>query len=87
MQKLLRENISGEKPLSVDPEQAKELAEDLLARVEPIAGAKRNDNCHYHHRSQGGSRADQAPHQTPSVVAFCSNNQAIAGIEMRPIYI
>jgi hypothetical protein len=59
MQKLLRENISGEKPLSVDPEQARELAEDLLARVEPIAGAKRNDKCHYHHRFQGGSRADK----------------------------
>lgn len=59
LQKLLRENILGEKPLSVDPEQARELAEDLLARVEPIAGVKRNDNCY--RRFQGGSRADQSP--------------------------
>ena len=59
LQKLLRENILGEKPLSVDPEKAKELAEDLLARVEPIAGAKRNDNCYCFHRSQVGASAKQ----------------------------
>ncbi len=59
LQKLLRENISGEKPLSVDPEQAQELAEDLWARVEPFAGVKRNDNCY--RRFPGGSRADQPP--------------------------
>jgi len=53
LQKLLRENISGEKPLSVDPEQARELAEDLLARVEPLAGTKRNDNCHRRFRVGG----------------------------------
>ncbi|MDY7005254.1 MAG: hypothetical protein SWX82_15275 [Cyanobacteriota bacterium] len=61
LQKLLRENIPGEKPLSVDPEQARELAEDLLARIEPIAGAQRNDNCHHFRRFQGGSSADQTP--------------------------
>ncbi|MGK7902980.1 MAG: hypothetical protein AB4352_16530 [Hormoscilla sp.] len=64
LQKLLRENISGKKPLSVDPDRAQELAEELLARIEPIAGAKRNDNGHYHHRFQGGSSADQAPTNT-----------------------
>jgi len=64
MQKLLRENISGEKPLSVDPEKAKELSEDLLARIEPIAGAKRNDNCYCFHRSQVGSSANQPPTNT-----------------------
>ncbi|MBC6480610.1 MAG: hypothetical protein GDA56_25440 [Hormoscilla sp. GM7CHS1pb] len=61
LQKLLRDNISGEKPLSVDLEQARELAEELLARVEPLAGAKRNDNCHHYHRFRGGSSADQPP--------------------------
>ncbi len=64
LQKLLRENISGGKPLSVDPEQAQELAEELLARVEPLAGAKRNDNCHYYNRFRGGSSADQPPTNT-----------------------
>lgn len=59
LQKLLRENISGEKPLSVDPEKAKELSEDLLARVEPLPGAKRNDNCYCFRRSQVGSSANQ----------------------------
>jgi len=59
LQKLLRENISGESPLSIDPEQARKLAEDLLARVEPLAGAQRNDNCHYYYRFQGGSSADK----------------------------
>lgn len=61
LQKLLRENISGSKPLSVDPDRARDLAEDLLARVEPLAGAKRNDNCHHHHRFRVGSSADQTP--------------------------
>lgn len=64
LQKLLRENISGEQPLSVDPEQSQELAEDLLARLEPLPGAKRNDHCHYYHRFQGGSNADQPPTNT-----------------------
>ncbi len=64
LQKLLRDNISGEKPLSVDPEQTRELAEDLLARVEPLAGAKRNDNCYCFHRSQGGAGANQPPTNT-----------------------
>ena len=64
LQKLLRENISGGKPLSVDPEKAQELAEELLARVEPLAGVKRNDNCHYYSRFRAGSRADQPPSNT-----------------------
>ena len=61
LQKLLRENILGGNPLSVNPEQARELAEDLLARVEPLAGAKRNDNCYHYSRFQAGSSADQPP--------------------------
>ncbi|MBO1351533.1 MAG: hypothetical protein EBE86_031080 [Hormoscilla sp. GUM202] len=64
LQKLLRDNISGKKPLSVDPDRARELAEELLARIEPIAGAKRNDNSYHYHRFQGGSSADQAPTNT-----------------------
>jgi len=64
LQKLLRENISGEKPLSVDPEQAQELGEELLARVEPLAGVKRNDNCHHYSRFQGGTNADKSPSNT-----------------------
>lgn len=65
LQKLLRDNISGEKPVSVDPEQARELTEDLLARVEPLAGAKRNDNCHHFSRFRAGSSADQPPTKIP----------------------
>ncbi len=61
LQKLLRENISGEKPLSVDPEQAQELAEELLALVEALAGAQRNDNCYHYNRFRGGANADQTP--------------------------
>lgn len=61
LQKLLRENISGGTPLSVDPEHAQELAEDLLALLEPLAGAKRNDNCHHYSRFRVGSSPDQPP--------------------------
>ncbi|MCL2933303.1 MAG: hypothetical protein MGG11_13935 [Trichodesmium sp. MAG_R03] len=61
LQKLLRENIPGENPLSVDPEQTRELAEDLLARVEPLAGAKRNDNCYHYRRFKEDSSPDQPP--------------------------
>lgn len=61
LQKLLRENISGKKPLSVDPEQARELAEDLLARIEPLAGAQRNDNCYHYSRFKVGSSVDPPP--------------------------
>ncbi|WP_204103750.1 MULTISPECIES: hypothetical protein [Spirulina sp. CCY15215] len=61
LQKLLRENISGGEPLSVDPEQSRELAEDLLALLEPLAGAKRNNNCHHYSRFRGGSSTDQPP--------------------------
>ena len=61
LQKLLRENISGGKPLSVDPEQAQDMAEDLLARVEPLPGAKRNDNCHHYSRFRVGSSAEEPP--------------------------
>lgn len=61
LQKLLRENISGKKPLSVDPEQARELAEDLLARIEPLAGAQRNDNCYHYSRFKVGSSVDSPP--------------------------
>ncbi|NET43347.1 hypothetical protein [Okeania sp. SIO2B3] len=64
LQKLLRENISGEKPLSVDPEQAKKLVEDLLARVEPLAGAKRNDNCYHYNNILSGPNGDQPPINT-----------------------
>lgn len=63
LQKLLRENISGKKPLSVDPEQARELAEDLLARIEPLAGAQRNDNCYHYSRFKVGSSVDSPPHK------------------------
>ncbi|NES18307.1 MAG: hypothetical protein F6K41_05100 [Symploca sp. SIO3E6] len=55
MQKLLRENISGGEPLEVSLEQAKELAEDLVARVESWAGVERNDKCHHYHRSPGAN--------------------------------
>ena len=74
LEKLLRDNISGEKPLSVDPEKAKELSEDLLARVEPIAGAKRNDNCYCFHRSQGGPSANQPPTNTLCCCVLLENS-------------
>jgi len=61
IQKLLRENISGGEPLQVSPEQAQELAEDLVTRVESLAGVKRNDHCHHYHRYQGGSGTSNQP--------------------------
>lgn len=64
IQKLLRENISGKNPLTVDLEKAKEVAEDFLTRVEPLAGVERNDNCYSYRRSQGGSNADPTPSNT-----------------------
>jgi len=69
LQKLLRDNISGSNPLEVSPEQAQELAEDLLARVESLPGAQRNDNCfHYHHRSQVVPGSSEQP---PSNTLHC----------------
>ncbi|MGK7955668.1 MAG: hypothetical protein AB4063_10475 [Crocosphaera sp.] len=64
LQKLLRENISGEKPLSVDPKQAQELAEELLAEVESLAGAERNDNCYHYNNIVSGPNGDQPPIDT-----------------------
>jgi hypothetical protein len=61
IQKLLRENISGENPLTVDPQQAQALAEDFLARVELLPGVKRHDTCYDFRRSQTGSSAEQTP--------------------------
>jgi len=65
LQKLLRDNISGSNPLEVSPEQAQELAEDLLARVDSLPGAQRNDSCfHYQQRSQlvpGSSEPPPSP--------------------------
>ncbi|MEM8642130.1 MAG: hypothetical protein AAGG51_25460 [Cyanobacteria bacterium P01_G01_bin.54] len=57
LQKLLRENISGRQPLTVSPEQAQELAEDLLVRVEALPGVERDDNRHHRHRFPVGSGA------------------------------
>jgi hypothetical protein len=75
LQKLLRENISGEKPLSIEPEQARELAEDLWARVEPIAGAEGNDNCHHYYRFQGGASANQTPSNTLCCCVLLTESQ------------
>ncbi|NET58005.1 MAG: hypothetical protein F6K47_18165 [Symploca sp. SIO2E6] len=61
LQKLLRENISGDDPLEVSPEQAQEVVEDLLARVESLAGAERNDRCHYYHRFPALSDSSDEP--------------------------
>ena len=70
LQKLLRDNISGRKPLEVSPEQAQELAEDLLARVESPPGVQRNDNCfHHRHLSQVGARASDQP--PPDTLCCC----------------
>lgn len=52
LQKLLRDNISGSHPLIVSPDQAQELVENLLARVESIPGAERHDNCRQRHSYQ-----------------------------------
>lgn len=65
LQKLLRDNISGNNPLEVSPEQTQELTEDLLTRVESLPGAKRNDNCHYRHRAPAmPSSSDRLPSDT-----------------------
>ncbi|MEO1209623.1 MAG: hypothetical protein AAFX78_08790 [Cyanobacteria bacterium J06638_20] len=51
LQKLLRDNLAGHHPLNVFLKQARELSEDLLARIESLPGAQRNDDCfHYRHR-------------------------------------
>ena len=69
LQKLLRDNISGHNPLKVSPEQAQELAEDLLAQVESLPGAKRNDNCfHSQHRFTIGPDSSDPP---PSPALQC----------------
>ena len=69
LQKLLRDNISGNNPLTVSPEQAQELAEDLLARVESLPGAERNNDCYqYRHRSQGVPGSSDPP---PSDTLCC----------------
>jgi hypothetical protein len=59
LQKLLRENISGSNPLTVSPEQAQELAEDFLARVESIPGVNRHDKCHQRHSYQARSASPE----------------------------
>ena len=69
LQKLLRDNISGSHPLKVSPEQAQELAEDLLARVESLAGVERNDD--YFHRRHRAQMAANSSDQTPSDTLCC----------------
>lgn len=61
LQKFLRENISGEAPLHVSVEQALELSDDLLARVEPIAGATHHEKCHHFRRYEGGVVSESVP--------------------------
>ncbi len=69
LQKLLRDNISGNNPLTVSSEQAEELTEDLLARVESLPRAERNKDCyHYRYRSQGVSGSSDSP---PSDTLCC----------------
>ena len=69
-QKLLRDNISGSNPLKVSPEQAQELAEDLLARVESLPGAERNDNC-FHSQHRFKIVSDSSDNQPPSPSLCC----------------
>ncbi len=68
LEKLLRDNISGSNPLEVSPEQAQELAEDFLARVEPLPGVQRNDSCHYGRPSQV---VPGSSHQPPEDTFCC----------------
>ena len=66
LQKLLRDNISGNDPLEASSNQAQELSERLLARVESLPGVQGNDDCfHYRHRFPAvpGS-SDQPPSDT-----------------------
>lgn len=65
-QKLLRETISGNDPLTVSPEQAQELTEDLLAWVESLAGAQGSKSCfqHRHHSQAVSSSSGQSPSDT-----------------------
>lgn len=72
LQKLLRDNISGNHPLEVSPEQAQELAEDLLARVESLPGAERHDDCFQLRRqSQIVPKGPNAPDPLPSDTVCC----------------
>ncbi|NET62140.1 MAG: hypothetical protein F6K47_40335 [Symploca sp. SIO2E6] len=69
LKKLLRDNISGNNPLTVSPEQAQELTEDLLARIESLPGAERNDDCyHYQKFSQSVPGSSDPP---PSDTLCC----------------
>lgn len=66
LQKLLRDNIAGQDPLEVSPEQAQELTEDLVARIESPPAVQRNDDCfqHRHRFSSVPGSADQPPANT-----------------------
>ena len=72
LQKLLRDNISGNHPLEVSPEQAQDLIEDLLTQVESLPGAERNDDCFQIRRqSQGVPKGPDAPDPLPADTVCC----------------
>ncbi|NEQ96988.1 MAG: hypothetical protein F6K30_09720 [Cyanothece sp. SIO2G6] len=71
LQKLLRENIIGGAPLTVSVEQAQELTEDLLARIEPLAGATHHERCHHLRRYEGGSVLPNSPATSPPPETLC----------------
>lgn len=73
LQKLLRDNISGRQPLKISEQQAQRLSEDLLARIEPLAKAERNDNC-YHFRASSQAminRGDSSAQPPPDSLCCC----------------
>ena len=71
LQKLLRDHISGREPLKVSEQQAQTLSEDLLGRIEPLAKAQRNDNCHYFRYSPRTVQQDDANQPPPDRLCCC----------------
>lgn len=61
LNKLLRDHISGQDPLEVDPGQTEELTQALLTRIEPLPGVERNARCHHPHRHTPMGAAEAPP--------------------------
>lgn len=70
-QKLLRDNISGSQPLEVSPKQAQGLTDDLLAQVDSLPGAERNDDCFYLRRHAHVGRDSSDPSTPADTICCC----------------
>lgn len=62
LQKLLRDHVPGQPPLTLNSEQATNLTETLISRVEHLSGVKRNPDCFQHrHYLRSGKPDDPLP--------------------------